>query len=178
MIQIVNGGVLPDGWTVDTLLSSHRSMPYNPDIANTFFRAGEVEAWGRGIERIIKGCQEDGFSTVDFCYDACGLWTTFRYQYPARVVGDTENVHETTLVGHETTKKTTKKATKKTSAIQDEILNCLQKNPYATVKEVQMQFKSMTIDGIQYHIKRLKSMGLLKRIGPDKGGYWQVVDIQ
>ena len=53
MLQIVNGGVLPEGWTVDTLLSSHRSMPYNPDIANTFFRAGEVEAWGRGIERII-----------------------------------------------------------------------------------------------------------------------------
>ena len=84
--------------------------------------------------------------------------------------GNTENFHETTLVGHETTKKT--------SSIQDEIINCLQNNPYATVKEVQMQFKSMTIDGIQYHIKRLKSMGLLKRIGPDKGGYWQVMDMQ
>ena len=118
--------------------------------------------------------QEDGFSTVDFRYDACGLWPTFRYQYPARVVGDTENVHKTTLVGHETTKKTTKK----TSNIQDEIINCLQKNPYATVKEVQMQFKSMTIDGKQYHIKRLKSMGLLKRIGPDKGGYWQIMVMQ
>ena len=39
-----------------------------------------------------------------------------------------------------------------------------------------MQFKSMTIDGKQYHIKRLKSMGLLKRIGPDKGGYWQIME--
>ena len=81
--------------------------------------------------------------------------------------------------GHETTKKTTnkttKKTTKKTSNIQDEIINYLQNNPYATVKEAQMKFKSMTIDGIQYHIKRLKSMGLLKRIGPDKGGYWQVL---
>lgn len=45
MLQIVNGGILPDGWTVETLLASHRSMPYNPDIANTFFRAGEIEAW-------------------------------------------------------------------------------------------------------------------------------------
>ena len=45
--------------------------------------------------------QKDGFSTVDFRYDAFGLWTTFRYQYPERVVGNTENVHETTLVGHE-----------------------------------------------------------------------------
>ena len=52
-LEIINGGVLPEGWTVETLLSSHRSMPYNPDIANTFFRAGEIEAWGRGIERII-----------------------------------------------------------------------------------------------------------------------------
>ena len=76
-------------------------MPYNPDIANTFFRAGEVESWGRGIERIIKGCKEDGFSTVDFRYDACGLWTTFRYQYPVRVVGHEENIQKTILVGHE-----------------------------------------------------------------------------
>ena len=52
-LEIINGGVLPEGWTVETLLSSHRSMPYNPDIANTFFRAGEIEAWGRGIERIV-----------------------------------------------------------------------------------------------------------------------------
>ena len=60
----------------------------------------------------------------------------------------------------------------------DEIINCLQNNPYATVKDVQRKFKSMTIDGIQYHIKRLKSMGRLKRIGPDKGGHWQVMDMQ
>ena len=62
-LEIINGGVLPEGWTVETLLSSHRSMPYNPDIANTFFRAGEIEAWGRGIERIITACKKDGFST-------------------------------------------------------------------------------------------------------------------
>ena len=52
--------------------------------ANTFFRAGEIEAWGRGIERIINGCEQERFSTVDFRYDACGLWTTFKYQYPER----------------------------------------------------------------------------------------------
>ncbi len=97
-----------------------------------------------------------------------------------------ENFHETTLVGHEKgmkraqklPRKLLRKLPRKHLFIQDEIINCLQNNPYATVKEVQMQFKSMTIDGIQYHIKRLKSMGLLKRIGPDKGGYWQVMDMQ
>ena len=83
-LEIINGGVLPEGWTVETLLSSHRSMPYNPDIANTFFRAGEIEAWGRGIERIIAACKNDGFSTPEFRYDASGIWTTFKFEYPER----------------------------------------------------------------------------------------------
>ena len=28
-------------------------MPYNPDIANILFRAGEVDTWGRCIDRIM-----------------------------------------------------------------------------------------------------------------------------
>ena len=68
-LEIINGGVLPEGWTVETLLSSHRSMPYNPDIANTFFCAGEIEAWRRGIERIITACKNDGSFTPEFRYD-------------------------------------------------------------------------------------------------------------
>lgn len=65
-MEIVNGGVLPDGWTVETLLSSHRSFPYNPDIANAFFRSGEIEAWGRGIERIITACKMMAFLLLSF----------------------------------------------------------------------------------------------------------------
>lgn len=168
-----NDGILPEGWTVETLLSSHRSMPYNPDIANTFFRAGEIEAWGRGIERIIKGCESEGFSTVEFRYDACGLWTTFQYQYPERAADPTDIV--------ETTKKTIKKTTKKTTdklLLQNKITNYLKQNPYATVREVRDHIDDVTLSGIQYHIKRLKILGILQRIGPDKGGYWQVKDIQ
>ena len=90
-MEIVNGGVLPDGWTVETLLSSHRSFPYNPDIANAFFRSGEIEAWGRGIERIITACKNDGFSTPEFRCDASGIWTIFIFEYPERAT-----THKTT----------------------------------------------------------------------------------
>lgn len=78
-MEIVNGGVLPDGWTIDTLLAPHRSYPYNPDIANTFFRSGEIESWGRGIQRIINACRRDGFSTPDFRFDPSGFWTVFKH---------------------------------------------------------------------------------------------------
>jgi len=43
-LVIWNPAVLPEGWTQQTLVGPHVSHPYNPDIANTFFRAGEIEA--------------------------------------------------------------------------------------------------------------------------------------
>ena len=42
--EIWNCGTLPEDWTLNNLLGKHRSRPYNPDIANVFFRAGEIEA--------------------------------------------------------------------------------------------------------------------------------------
>ena len=106
-LEIINGGVLPEGWTVETLLSSHRSMPYNPDIANTFFRAGEIEAWGRGIERIVTVCKNDGFSTPEFRYDASGIWTTFKFEYPERAMAQ---------YGQDTTRKTIQNLTEQQQA--------------------------------------------------------------
>ncbi len=39
-IMLWNDGQLPDNWTVENLLKKHPSKPYNPDIANAFFRSG------------------------------------------------------------------------------------------------------------------------------------------
>ena len=55
-IKIWNEGQLPENWTVENLLQEHFSHPYNPDIANTFFRSGYVESWGRGIEKMTEQC--------------------------------------------------------------------------------------------------------------------------
>jgi ATP-dependent DNA helicase RecG len=39
-------------------------------------------------------------------------------------------------------------------------------------------FKSadITEDGVKYHLNRLKTDGVIRRIGPDKGGHWEVVE--
>jgi ATP-dependent DNA helicase RecG len=65
-IYIGNDCVFPDDWTVDDLLGKHRSRPYNPLIANTFFRAGYIEAWGRGIEKIKESCMENGNDMAEY----------------------------------------------------------------------------------------------------------------
>lgn len=44
-LMIWNEGELPQDWTVAKLKIKHPSRPYNPDIANAFFRAGLIESW-------------------------------------------------------------------------------------------------------------------------------------
>ena len=78
-LRIWNPAVLPEGWTMDTLLGSHSSSPYNPAIANAFFRAGEIEAWGRGVERIFSACQEAGVPAPTLRCDSGGMWLEFTF---------------------------------------------------------------------------------------------------
>lgn len=52
-----NEGQLPENWTIEKLTQKHPSKPHNPDIANTFFRAGYIESWGRGTIKMISACK-------------------------------------------------------------------------------------------------------------------------
>jgi len=52
----------------------------NPDIAATFFRAGEVEAWGQGIERVQTYCTDYGCPVPEWRFDGAGIWTVFYYK--------------------------------------------------------------------------------------------------
>lgn len=65
-LYISNDCVFPANWTADTLMQKHRSLPHNPDIANTFFRAGFIESWGRGIEKICNLCKEYGITEPEY----------------------------------------------------------------------------------------------------------------
>ena len=53
-ITFWNARQLPENWTTERLFESHPSSPYNPLIANTFFRSGDIESWGRGYKRILE----------------------------------------------------------------------------------------------------------------------------
>jgi len=58
-VIIYNTGGLPKDWTIEKLLSTHGSNQRNPMIAGGFFRAGMIETWGRGIQKIIMSCREE-----------------------------------------------------------------------------------------------------------------------
>ena len=128
-----------------------------------FFRAGEIEAWGRGIERIITACKNDGFSTPEFRYDASGVWTTFKFEYPERATIQNDQ-------------KTTQKTIQNLTGQQQAILSFIKEHPEATRKEISESLSNITEDGVKYNLSRLQELGLLKRIGGRKQGYWQIIE--
>ncbi len=77
-IMIWNEGHLPKNWTAENLIQKHSSKPYNPDIANTFFRSGYIESWGRGTIKIIEKCNEAGLPSPKYTCKGSDFWVEFR----------------------------------------------------------------------------------------------------
>ncbi len=59
-LEIWNPGNLPEELTIEKLKGKHSSYPRNRNIADIFFRAGYIESWGRGTNKIIDTCIEAG----------------------------------------------------------------------------------------------------------------------
>ena len=48
-------------------------------------------------------------------------------------------------------------------------------NPYASLDEIAMLIGNISRDGVKYQINKLKRANIIRRIGPDKGGYWEII---
>jgi|CXWL01.1.fsa_nt_gi ATP-dependent DNA helicase RecG len=131
----------------------HASKPFNPDVANAFFRAGLIELWGRGIERINQACLDGGFPVPEWKLETGGVWTIFRFSVSYL------------QAAQETTQETT----------QEKIVRLLKAEPSMTRQELAQQL-DISADGIKYHLEKLKRSGKLKRRGSTKTGIWEVME--
>ncbi len=149
-LMIWNPGQPPQNWSVENLLSKHSSIPFNPDVAHAFFRAGKIEAWGRGIERIFEACSLEETPAPEFKSEETGLWTVF-------------------VFGQDHLEKGAGKTREKT---REEILRLIAENPAISTKEMANRL-GLSAKGVEWQIKKLKAEGVLQRIGPAKGGHWK-----
>ena len=83
--------------------------------------------------------------------------------------GNTENFHETTLVGHE-------KGMKRAQKGHEKILEFIKDNPQISIPALAKEF-GITVKAMRLTLDKLKAEKRISRIGPNKGGYWQVMDI-
>ena len=92
-LEITNPGVLHFGITPEKLTKPHESKPWNPIIANVFYRAGIIERWGTGTLNIIDWCAENGNPPPLWQEQADSVYVTF---LPAVLPGTPEVTDQVT----------------------------------------------------------------------------------
>lgn len=70
------------------------------------------------------------------------------------------------------TKQEDPNATQKTT---QKIIELIKGNEEISTEEL-AEMCGLTRDGINYQIRKLKRQGIIRRIGPDKGGHWEIVE--
>ena len=183
-IAIWNAAHLNPEWTAEIRTEDMSSRPHNPRIAYAFFRAGMIEAWGRGIRRIVDICHEAGNPTPTWRLDAGGdgLWVRFPFSetYQAAdsaVRGNAGgNTSPDTTQKNSTTAQNTTQATAETARkpTRDRIVDCLQAEPGLT-RTALAERVGLSPDGVKYHLQNLKASGVIRRVGSDRAGHWEVL---
>jgi ATP-dependent DNA helicase RecG len=126
-------------------------------IASTFFRAGIIESWGRGISDINDACKTAGKREPTIEFKRGREFSVTFYGDTDIVENVVENVVENIVVNQ----------------TQVKILEFMRKNPKTTAKVLAKEI-GIAPRNVQVQISALKSMGMIERVGAAKGGHWVV----
>lgn len=158
-----NPGELAAGWTMAKLRGKHSSQPFNPDVANAFFRAGMIEAWGRGIERIMDACRAAGTARPKLRHEPSGLWVEFSFPDAfAQSAG---------IAPAKTPMEMTMEAPMET---RQKIIALITRHPQMTLAEIAAAIgKSKST--VARASARLIQQGRIRHAGPAKAGRWEIL---
>jgi ATP-dependent DNA helicase RecG len=184
-IRLWNEGKLPEDLSIEKLMGKHTSKPRNPKMAEAFYRAGFIEAWGRGIEKIVNGFKADGLTPPTFEIEQGGMTVNIpRERFVAinlkgttddeqsgnggKELGDDPNQNRT-----KTELKPNQNRTKKDE--KDQIMELIRNDSQITRAELAVQLQ-LHESSVQRRLEALVKAGNIRHIGPANGGSWQIID--
>ncbi len=153
---VSNCSMLPFGWTAETLLDSHTSKPYNPDIAKVFYRAGYIESWGRGIQKIRDACKNLGAEEPEYIIHGEDIMVKFKALQSVKVPDYKNPKPQNDALN---------------DALENKMMMLLKENPYLTQKDMSEKI-SVSRATVQRLIKKLVIEKKIERMGGKRYGYW------
>ena len=89
-LEITSSGTLHFGLTPEKLFAPHESIPWNPLIADTSYRRGIIERWGRGTLRMAELIADAGLPKPEIEDGGGGGCVTVRFRHelsPVHIAG-------------------------------------------------------------------------------------------
>jgi ATP-dependent DNA helicase RecG len=165
-VEVYNPGGLPRGFPVREF--GKLSICRNPLIASLLLRCNYIEKMGTGIERIRAAIARQHCPPVEFRFN-----TMFGLVFPRPTYAG--NSKRTGLPNGKPVKASEKASEKTSEKTSEKILKLIAANPRITIAELSEHI-AVTTRSIERNIKNLQRQGRLSRLGPDKGGRWEVIE--
>jgi ATP-dependent DNA helicase RecG len=156
-IEIISPGHLPDNLTVEKIRVGMSNIR-NP-ILVSFVAKGLLpyHGLGSGIKRAL-----DKWPDIDFTDDREGCLFT-------------ATVHRRAVPGYREPAGSPKSSGKSSGKTEDQVLGFLSERPEMTIPEL-AEALGITTRGVEKQIMQLRRRGRLRRVGPAKGGHWEVIE--
>lgn len=164
-VEITNPGGLPKGFG-QKALGKGISIRRNELIADLFSRLHKVERAGTGIRRMRKSLAEAGLAAPEF--EINGFFRALFHRSPEFSLKGPKGVVE--KVGDKVGEGVGDKLTDN----QQRIIEAIRASSTVSARELAKKV-GISARKVEENIAKLRSKGFLKRVGPDKGGRWEIL---
>ena len=129
---------------------------------NSILEQSAFEKYGSGFVRIREEIKAYPTMKFDFKNAPNGILTQFSYQVQKTSIDLDRSANDN--------------PTDNLSSNQIKIIKYLSEKPNLSSKEL-ADLLQIRADSVRENLSKLKNKGLIKRIGPARGGYWQIKNI-
>lgn len=161
-VEIWNEGELPEGYDETILYGKHSSKPRNRNIADTMFKAGFIDTWGRGYKKIHDGFEKVGLPMPKVESHSGGTLVTFQRGYDV--------ISGRKIVPSDVPSLSPVQLTER----QQKICELIRKNPQVSASEMSLVL-SVVVKTVKRDLSAMQKKGVLLREGNTSAGHWVIL---
>ena len=166
--------------SLKTALEGGVSDPRNATLMKMFGLIGVGERAGSGVPSIIASFVEAAHHSPSYQIQFSPERVLCTIDLNKEMQDGVEKTADKLPINDEPTEKViaeniVESIVEKLSAMRGRIVKIVWKNPNATAQSISKEV-GIAPRNVQEHLKKLQKTGILHRVGPDKGGHWEIVE--
>lgn len=168
-LEITSPGGLLQTVTIERIKEGY-SKVRNRALTDAFIYMNLIDQYGSGIPRILEEFRQEGLVEPQFV----DMGADFRVIFKRRHIFDTNDTDDTNA---DTKGETINDTNDTEDSIDEKICEIMQQDNEVTVNRLAERLHTSRSTVLR-SIKRLKNNGLVQRIGDNRNGKWQVVNVK
>ena len=171
-VEIWNDGELPAAITPENIENVHASYPRNKNLAFAFYKAGFIESWGRGWQKICDGFTAAGLPKPTIESAQGGVLVTFQRNNVNIVKPNSTGAQD---VADGVAVNVAEELTERQCFIIELVKNGVALNVAVNTKYLSEKL-NVNRKTIQRDIAYLQERKLIQWVGSDKNGHWEIIN--